>query len=286
MVSELQKLNDFLRKQHEGLVPKKVEVHPKTGKTFQRTQWVRPEEAEEAKEVKISPIVIESIHESITKASNPKSQTFARQEAMGFISDHLEPIYKEHGFDPVAVREIFNDWKSGSERNESLGFMSYLLMKKDTGIDIDKAIKYILDVKVPNLTEKNREQASEIIKVNLKKSKEIFDFHKKLIDSIIGDKKIVLYRGANGSTFKESVDKGSKLTINDALPISRWSLSKAVAHNFMMERQNQEKEAHILKIEVGADKIHYADGFSTSFNYRNEVEFGIDASGLDAEVVE
>ena len=286
MVSELQKLKDFIQKQHEGLVPKKVEVHPKTGRTFQRTQWVRPEEAEEVKEIKIPPGVIEDIHKSFSRVSEKDSSPFRRSLEIRAIREDLEPVYKEHGFDPSDVISIFSHWKVGSRTNKSIGFMSYLLMKKDTGTNEDEVIKSILDVISPGFTKEHIKGAVAEIKNHIVKSKSLFDFHKKLIDSIIGNKKLVLYRGANGSTFKEPVGKGSKLTINDTLPISRWTLQKDVAVDFMREKSRPDKEAHVLMVEVGADKIHYADGISLCREFTEEVEFGIDASGLDAEVIE
>jgi len=54
-MTSLGKLNLFLEEQsHEGLVRRKVKVHPKEGKEFEREQWVRPEEVtqEEAQKEK------------------------------------------------------------------------------------------------------------------------------------------------------------------------------------------------------------------------------------------
>lgn len=284
-LTNLQKLRKHLAKQEKKtrLVPRKVTVK-RGGKTFQRTQWVRPEEAEKEKgkkkgipnemQQKVSGVLDSSIKDY------DKFKPEAGEDAKGFRAKaNQDAFIKVFGLDNYrpklnTAREVFYDWKGSPLSGGGSLFRVTAGKMFGKGDEAEREVQKIIEHNARSVYPGNRKLREKYER----ETKEEFDnasakFGEHITDALkasgaiaqhvlkkqFGDT-ITVYRNISERVFSKmykeygDLKSGEKYRVDNGV-LSSWTLDKSVA---------SKRGKHTIKQEIPVESVLYSDRVNSS----------------------
>ena len=263
--------------------PPRPGLIPQSGDPQHPVRWVRPEEqgapTDKPSQVSESSIDQRKVVQEVVRGGSVTSYSDAVAVAAE-LAEVAAPYYEKRGFQRDEVGKAFAGWKEGTFGSlESAVVMA--MMEMGGGTDLDTAIGNTLKKPVTGFTRKEAESA---IKEQVAEHYVVWQAHREVIRELLGDTVLTLYRGANGNTAEgKDLQPGDKITFGKDRPISRWTMTKAVADTFA---GSAKKKGYVFSIQVTADQLLFADGFALSTTNAGELEVGLDIAGLEGTVEE
>ena len=173
--------------------------------------------------------------------------------------------------------KFFNNWKLGGSDSlvEESVFAVNALM--DDGLNYDDAIEEFCNSKVIKNTREYLH--SDNFKETFNKKRVYIKEMQRMMSKFAPNKKIEIYRGCNGDSFKGlEVTEGDEILLDEKVSVSRWSADLGVAKYFAKDRKehNDSKGINskvcVLKTEVDLKDVYFFDGLmNTSCNIEGEI---------------